>query len=53
MSYFRYMLTSGAEGDVRVWEGIDDDDAVSHRIGEKVFAIAFRVGIKYIIHYMA
>ncbi|XP_064622093.1 WD repeat and HMG-box DNA-binding protein 1-like [Lineus longissimus] len=38
----RYMLTSGAEGDVRVWQGIDDDDAVSHRAGEKVYAIAFR-----------
>ncbi|XP_048240778.1 WD repeat and HMG-box DNA-binding protein 1-like isoform X2 [Haliotis rufescens] len=38
----RYMLTGGTDGDVRVWQGIDDDDAVSHRVGEKVYAVAFK-----------
>ncbi|XP_046571111.1 WD repeat and HMG-box DNA-binding protein 1-like [Haliotis rubra] len=38
----RYMLTGGTDGDVRVWQGIEDDDAVSHRVGEKVYAVAFK-----------
>jgi hypothetical protein len=29
------MLTCGQDGDVRVWEGIDDDDAVSHKVGDR------------------
>lgn len=31
------------DGDVRIWEGIDDDDAKSHRVGDRAYAIAFRV----------
>lgn len=38
----KYMLTCGQDGDVRVWEGIDDDDAVSHKVGDKAFAIVFK-----------
>lgn len=38
----RFMLTCGQDGDVRVWEGIDDDDAVSHKVGDKAFALVFR-----------
>jgi hypothetical protein len=26
-----------------VWQGIDDDDAVSHRVGDKAYAIAYKV----------
>ncbi|KAK7103194.1 WD repeat and HMG-box DNA-binding protein 1-like [Littorina saxatilis] len=38
----RYILTCGTDGDVRIWDGIDDDDAVSHRVGDRAFAIAFK-----------
>ncbi|XP_041351144.1 WD repeat and HMG-box DNA-binding protein 1-like [Gigantopelta aegis] len=40
----RYMLTCGSDGDVRIWEGIDDDDAVSHRVGDRVYAVAYKNG---------
>ncbi|PVD25434.1 hypothetical protein C0Q70_13090 [Pomacea canaliculata] len=40
----RYILTCGMDGDVRIWEGIDDDDAKSHRVGDRAYAIAFRNG---------
>ncbi|KAL4237943.1 WD repeat and HMG-box DNA binding-domain containing protein 1 [Mactra antiquata] len=36
----RYILTCGSDGDVRIWDGIEDDDAISHRCGDKTFAIA-------------
>jgi chromosome transmission fidelity protein 4 len=39
------MLTCGQDGDVRVWEGIDDDDAVSHKVGDRAFAIVFKVQV--------
>lgn len=38
----KHMLTCGQDGDVRVWEGIDDDDAVSHKVGDRAFAIVFK-----------
>ena len=41
----RYILTCGTDGDVRIWEGIEDDDAVSHRVGDRAFAIAFKVSV--------
>ncbi|KAL3873463.1 hypothetical protein ACJMK2_036576 [Sinanodonta woodiana] len=37
----RYILTCGCDGDVRIWEGIDDDNAISHRVGDKAYAIAY------------
>ncbi|KAK7473945.1 hypothetical protein BaRGS_00034850 [Batillaria attramentaria] len=40
----RYILTCGTDGDVRIWEGIDDDDAVSHRVGDRAYGIAFKSG---------
>ncbi|XP_076442996.1 WD repeat and HMG-box DNA-binding protein 1-like [Babylonia areolata] len=38
----RYILTCGSDGDVRIWDGIDDDDAVSHRLGDRAYSIAFK-----------
>ncbi|KAK3588743.1 hypothetical protein CHS0354_024221 [Potamilus streckersoni] len=38
----RYILTCGCDGDVRIWKGIDDDNAISHRVGDKAYAIAFK-----------
>ncbi|ESP02838.1 hypothetical protein LOTGIDRAFT_110682 [Lottia gigantea] len=40
----RYMLTCGTDGDVRIWQGIDDDDTISHRAGDTVYSIAFKNG---------
>ncbi|KAL5009063.1 hypothetical protein ScPMuIL_014644 [Solemya velum] len=37
-----YILTCGSDGDIRIWEGIEDDDAISHRAGDRAFAIAFK-----------
>lgn len=53
IDFYRYMLTCGQDGDVRVWEGIDDDDAVSHKVGDKAFAIVFKVIYIYIIKVQA
>ncbi|XP_052767188.1 WD repeat and HMG-box DNA-binding protein 1-like [Mya arenaria] len=38
----RYILTGGTDGDVRIWKGIEDDDAISHRCGDKTFAVAIK-----------
>ncbi|XP_064600556.1 WD repeat and HMG-box DNA-binding protein 1-like [Liolophura sinensis] len=38
----RYLLTCGLDGDARIWDGVEDDDAISHRAGDKVYAIAFK-----------
>eukprot|EP00112_Aurelia_sp_Birch-Aquarium-sp1_P022414 Seg631.2 transcript_id=Seg631.2/GoldUCD/mRNA.D3Y31 product="WD repeat and HMG-box DNA-binding protein 1" protein_id=Seg631.2/GoldUCD/D3Y31 len=35
----KYLLTAGADGDVRVYKGLDDDDHVSFRVGTCVTAI--------------
>ncbi|KAH3854450.1 WD repeat and HMG-box DNA-binding protein 1-like [Dreissena polymorpha] len=42
----RYILTGGSDGDIRIWDGIDDDDAISHRCGDKTFSIAIK-GSRY------
>ncbi|XP_069117606.1 WD repeat and HMG-box DNA-binding protein 1-like [Argopecten irradians] len=38
----KHLLTCGTDGDVRVWAGIDDDDAVSHRVGDRVYGIVYK-----------
>ncbi|XP_062586479.1 WD repeat and HMG-box DNA-binding protein 1-like [Saccostrea cucullata] len=38
----KYILTCGSDGDVRIWEGAEDDDAISHRTGDKAFSVAFK-----------
>ena len=40
---YRYVVTAGADGDVRVYKGLDDDDAVSFRVGNCVTALALQV----------
>lgn len=44
----RYILTCGSDGDVRIWDGIEDDDAISHRCGDRAFAIACK-GNRYFV----
>ena len=41
----RYMLTCGTDGDVRVWDGVEDDNVTSHRVGGRVYCIAFKVNV--------
>ncbi|XP_078314086.1 WD repeat and HMG-box DNA-binding protein 1-like [Crassostrea virginica] len=38
----KYILTCGTDGDVRIWEGAEDDDAISHRTGDKAFCVAYK-----------
>ncbi|OWF52969.1 WD repeat and HMG-box DNA-binding protein 1-like isoform X2 [Mizuhopecten yessoensis] len=40
----KHMLTCGTDGDVRVWAGIEDDDAISHRVGDRVYGIVYKSG---------
>lgn len=42
--YFcRFIVTCGNDGDVRIWEGLDDDDPKFITIGEKVYSLALKV----------
>ncbi|XP_078720562.1 WD repeat and HMG-box DNA-binding protein 1 [Lampetra fluviatilis] len=38
----RYIVTCGVDGDVRIWDGFDDDDPTSVRVGEKAHAVALK-----------
>ncbi|KAJ8411876.1 hypothetical protein AAFF_G00155140 [Aldrovandia affinis] len=40
----KYIVTSGSDGDVRIWEGLDDDDPKSINVGEKVYSLALKNG---------
>ena len=41
-------LTTGEDGDVRIWEGFDDADSTSIRVGDKCFAVAYKNGKIYV-----
>lgn len=38
----RYLITCGTEGDIRIWDGFDDDFPQSHHMGEVVHAVSFK-----------
>uniref|UniRef100_A0AAR2JQ06 WD repeat and HMG-box DNA-binding protein 1 n=1 Tax=Pygocentrus nattereri TaxID=42514 RepID=A0AAR2JQ06_PYGNA len=38
------IVTCGSDGDVRVWESLDDDDPKSINVGEKAYSLALRNG---------
>ncbi|KAI1895287.1 hypothetical protein AGOR_G00104740 [Albula goreensis] len=40
----KYIVTSGSDGDVRIWESLDDDDPKSINVGEKVHSLALKSG---------
>lgn len=42
--FCRYIITCGGEGDIRIWTGIEDDEATDKCVGEKAFAVCQRVG---------
>lgn len=39
----RCIVTCGSDGDVRIWESLDDDDPKSINVGEKVYSVALKV----------
>ena len=41
-------LTCGEDGDVRIWQGYDDLDNTSFRVGDKCFALAYKAGKVYV-----
>lgn len=41
-------ITTGEDGDVRIWNGFDDTDNTSIRVGDKCFAIAYKSGKIYV-----
>lgn len=40
----KYIVTCGSDGDVRIWESLDDDDPKSISVGEKAYSVALRGG---------
>ena len=40
---FRYLLTCGSDGEVRQFEGFEDDDPVTHQLSDALYAIACKV----------
>ncbi|XP_073725327.1 WD repeat and HMG-box DNA-binding protein 1 [Misgurnus anguillicaudatus] len=38
------IVTCGSDGDVRIWESLDDDDPKSINVGEKAFSVALKNG---------
>ncbi|XP_039923184.1 WD repeat and HMG-box DNA-binding protein 1 [Hirundo rustica] len=38
------IVTCGSDGDVRIWENLDDDDPKSINVGEKAFSCALKKG---------
>ncbi|KAM9409995.1 WD repeat and HMG-box DNA-binding protein 1 isoform 2-T2 [Pholidichthys leucotaenia] len=40
----RFIVTCGADGDVRIYDGLDDDDPQSISVGEKVYSLALKNG---------
>lgn len=40
----RYLLTCGSDGDVRIWDGFEDNDPESHNVGESALALACAAG---------
>lgn len=42
------IVTCGADGDVRIWCGLEDDNPNSHCVGEKAFAVAMKENILYV-----
>ena len=41
-------VTTGEDGDVRIWSGFDDLDNTSFRVGDKCFAVAYKAGRIYV-----
>lgn len=42
--FLRFIVTCGNDGDVRIFEGLDDDDPKFISVGEKAYSLALKVG---------
>ncbi|XP_017282210.1 WD repeat and HMG-box DNA-binding protein 1 [Kryptolebias marmoratus] len=40
----KFIVTCGNDGDVRIWEGLDDDDPKFITVGEKAYSLALKKG---------
>ncbi|XP_078110102.1 WD repeat and HMG-box DNA-binding protein 1 isoform X2 [Sander vitreus] len=40
----KFIVTCGNDGDVRIWEGLDDDDPKFITVGEKAYSLALKNG---------
>ncbi|KAM8894853.1 WD repeat and HMG-box DNA-binding protein 1 isoform 2-T2 [Spinachia spinachia] len=40
----RFLVTCGNDGDVRIWEGLDDDEPKFITVGEKAYSLALKNG---------
>ncbi|KAM4630148.1 WD repeat and HMG-box DNA-binding protein 1 [Polymixia lowei] len=40
----KFIVTCGSDGDVRIWESLDDDDPKSINVGEKAYSLALKRG---------
>ncbi|KAL0969859.1 hypothetical protein UPYG_G00233310 [Umbra pygmaea] len=40
----KYIVTCGSDGDIRIWESLDDDDPKSISVGEKAYSFALKNG---------
>ncbi|XP_033887118.3 WD repeat and HMG-box DNA-binding protein 1-like [Acipenser ruthenus] len=40
----KHIVTCGSDGDVRIWESLDDDDPKSINVGEKAYSMALKDG---------
>lgn len=47
--FFRFFVTCGNDGDVRIWEGLDDDDPKFITVGDKVYSLALKVDHRQLI----
>lgn len=45
---FRYIITCGNDGDIRVWTGIDDDEPESYCVGESAYSIVQKKDYVYV-----
>lgn len=43
VSFHSCIVTCGSDGDVRIWENLDDDDPKSINVGEKAYSCALKV----------
>ncbi|PKU28804.1 wd repeat and hmg-box dna-binding protein 1 [Limosa lapponica baueri] len=44
VSFHSCIVTCGSDGDVRIWENLDDDDPKSINVGEKAYSCALKNG---------
>ncbi|XP_062302789.1 WD repeat and HMG-box DNA-binding protein 1 isoform X2 [Osmerus eperlanus] len=40
----KFLVTCGSDGDVRIWESLEDDDPKSISVGEKAYSLALKRG---------